>query len=56
MPRLAKVEESDGAYVHSLSDAASYTTSKDIAVNGVIGSKFSVFIALPMCANNATVC
>ena len=41
MPRLAEVEELGGAYVYLLSDAASYTTSIDIPVNGVIGSKFS---------------
>lgn len=40
MPRLAEVEELGGAYVYLLSDAASYTTSIDIPVNGVIGSKF----------------
>lgn len=39
MPRLAEVEELGGAYVYLLSDAASYTTSIDIPVNGVIGSK-----------------
>ena len=38
MPRLAEVEELGGAYVYLLSDAASYTTSIDIPVNGVIGS------------------
>ncbi|KAK4610527.1 NADP-dependent mannitol dehydrogenase [Fulvia fulva] len=37
MPRLAEVEELGGAYVYLLSDAASYTTSIDIPVNGVIG-------------------
>lgn len=37
MPRLAAVEELGGAYVYLLSDAASYTTSIDIPVNGVIG-------------------
>ncbi|KAG9190956.1 hypothetical protein G6011_09044 [Alternaria panax] len=37
MPRLASVEELGGAYVYLLSDAASYTTSIDIPVNGVIG-------------------
>ncbi|EDU39748.1 conserved hypothetical protein [Pyrenophora tritici-repentis Pt-1C-BFP] len=37
MPRLAAVEELGGAYVYLLSDAASYTTSFDILVNGVIG-------------------
>lgn len=40
IPRLAEVEELGGAYVYLLSDAASYTTSIDIPVNGVIGSKF----------------
>ncbi|KAI9898112.1 hypothetical protein N3K66_006472 [Trichothecium roseum] len=37
MPRLAQVRELGGAYVYLLSDAASYTTSIDIPVNGVIG-------------------
>ncbi|KAL0256199.1 hypothetical protein SLS55_008591 [Diplodia seriata] len=37
MPRLAEVRELGGAYVYLLSDAASYTTSIDIPVNGVIG-------------------
>jgi hypothetical protein len=41
IPRLAEVQELGGAYVYLLSDAASYTTSIDIPVNGVIGSKFS---------------
>jgi NAD(P)-dependent dehydrogenase (short-subunit alcohol dehydrogenase family) len=36
MPRLAAVEELRGAYMYLLSDAASYTTSIDIPVNGVI--------------------
>lgn len=40
MPRLAEVEELGGAYVYLLSDAASYTTSIDIPVNGVIGSEY----------------
>ncbi|KAJ5880391.1 uncharacterized protein N7473_011444 [Penicillium subrubescens] len=40
-PRLAEVQELGGAYVYLLSDAASYTTSIDIPVNGVIGSKCS---------------
>ncbi|KAM3080895.1 hypothetical protein ACMFMG_004857 [Clarireedia jacksonii] len=35
-PRLAEVQELGGAYVYLLSDAASYTTSIDIPVNGVI--------------------
>lgn len=39
-PRLAEVQELGGAYVYLLSDAASYTTSIDIPVNGVIGSKW----------------
>jgi NAD(P)-dependent dehydrogenase (short-subunit alcohol dehydrogenase family) len=39
IPRLAEVEELGGAYVYLLSDAANYTTSIDIPVNGVIGSK-----------------
>lgn len=39
IPRLAEVEELGGAYVYLLSDAASYTTSIDIPVNGVIGSE-----------------
>ncbi|RDW69970.1 hypothetical protein BP5796_08367 [Coleophoma crateriformis] len=37
IPRLAEVQELGGAYVYLLSDAASYTTSIDIPVNGVIG-------------------
>jgi hypothetical protein len=41
MPRLAELEELGGAYVYLLSDAASYTTSIDIPVNGIIGSKSS---------------
>lgn len=40
MPRLAQIQELGGAYVYLLSDAASYTTSIDIPVNGVIGSKW----------------
>ncbi|KAJ5775642.1 uncharacterized protein N7511_000653 [Penicillium nucicola] len=36
-PRLAEVQELGGAYVYLLSEAASYTTSIDIPVNGVIG-------------------
>lgn len=43
MPRLAQVQELGGAYVYLLSDAASYTTSIDIPVNGVIGSKSICF-------------
>ena len=42
MPRLAEVQELGGAYVYLLSDAASYTTSIDIPVNGVIGSEFTL--------------
>ncbi|EME87421.1 uncharacterized protein MYCFIDRAFT_28682 [Pseudocercospora fijiensis CIRAD86] len=42
IPRLAEVEELGGAYVYLLSDAASYTTSIDIPVNGVIGSAFYI--------------
>ena len=42
IPRLAEVEELGGAYVYLLSDAASYTTSIDIPVNGVIGSMNSL--------------
>ncbi|EPS35340.1 hypothetical protein H072_11286 [Dactylellina haptotyla CBS 200.50] len=38
IPRLAEVQELGGAYVYLLSDAASYTTSIDIQVNGVIGN------------------
>ncbi|RAO73008.1 uncharacterized protein BHQ10_009020 [Talaromyces amestolkiae] len=37
IPRLAEVQELGGAYVYLLSEAASYTTSIDIPVNGVIG-------------------
>lgn len=40
LPRLAQVQELGGAYVYLLSNAASYTTSIDIPVNGVIGSKY----------------
>lgn len=43
MPRLAEVQELGGAYVYLLSDAASYTTSIDIPVNGVIGSEFHLY-------------
>ncbi|TVY27007.1 putative NADP-dependent mannitol dehydrogenase [Lachnellula hyalina] len=39
IPRLAEVQELGGAYVYLLSDAASYTTSIDIPVNGVIGNQ-----------------
>lgn len=46
MPRLAEVEELGGAYVYLLSDAASYTTSIDIPVNGVIGSEYSLHYTL----------
>jgi NAD(P)-dependent dehydrogenase (short-subunit alcohol dehydrogenase family) len=45
-PRLAEVQELGGAYVYLLSDAASYTTSIDIPVNGVIGSKL-LFLSFP---------
>lgn len=48
MPRLAEVEELGGAYVYLLSEAASYTTSIDIPVNGVIGSKCPAQSALIM--------
>lgn len=44
MPRLGQVKELGGAYVYLLSDAASYTTSIDIPVNGVIGSEYITFI------------
>lgn len=47
MPRLAEVEELGGAYVYLLSDAASYTTSIDIPVNGVIGSKLRATAETP---------
>lgn len=51
-PRLAEVQELGGAYVYLLSDAASYTTSIDIPVNGVIGSKFlEIFIGIISDAN-----
>lgn len=52
MPRLAQVRELGGAYVYLLSDAASYTTSIDIPVNGVIGSEFplSLLHPLPFCS------
>lgn len=43
-PRLAEVQELGGAYVYLLSDAASYTTSIDIPVNGVIGSEFCFLV------------
>lgn len=46
MPRLAEVQELGGAYVYLLSDAASYTTSIDIPVNGVIGSELLFFYRL----------
>jgi NAD(P)-dependent dehydrogenase (short-subunit alcohol dehydrogenase family) len=39
IPILVEVQELGGAYVYLLSDAASYTTSIDIPVNGVIGSR-----------------
>lgn len=44
-PRLAEVQELGGAYVYLLSDAASYTTSIDIPVNGVIGSKCFIVLS-----------
>jgi NAD(P)-dependent dehydrogenase (short-subunit alcohol dehydrogenase family) len=47
IPRLAEVQELGGAYVYLLSDAASYTTSIDIPVNGVIGSKSKKKIPCP---------
>lgn len=47
-PRLAEVQELGGAYVYLLSDAASYTTSIDIPVNGVIGSKSAFEIISPL--------
>lgn len=47
MPRLAEVQELGGAYVYLLSDAASYTTSIDIPVNGVIGSKSYNYVVEP---------
>lgn len=50
-PRLAEVQELGGAYVYLLSDAASYTTSIDIPVNGVIGSKFSQVVLVRLDAN-----
>lgn len=46
-PRLAEVQELGGAYVYLLSEAASYTTSIDIPVNGVIGGElFFFFLSL----------
>jgi hypothetical protein len=48
-PRLAEVQELGGAYVYLLSDAASYTTSIDIPVNGVIGSEFPFSLVLIFC-------
>lgn len=51
MPRLAEVQELGGAYVYLLSDAASYTTSIDIPVNGVIGSEFHQFYSLCVMAD-----
>lgn len=50
-PRLAEVQELGGAYVYLLSEAASYTTSIDIPVNGVIGSKLHLGLILRVCAN-----
>lgn len=52
-PRLAEVQELGGAYVYLLSEAASYTTSIDIPVNGVIGSKLiPTSISSKPCADN----
>jgi hypothetical protein len=53
-PRLAEVQELGGAYVYLLSDAASYTTSIDIPVNGVIGSEWSFLRSLQPNANCIT--
>lgn len=50
-PRLAEVQELGGAYVYLLSEAASYTTSIDIPVNGVIGSEY--FQSLPKSGHHA---
>jgi NAD(P)-dependent dehydrogenase (short-subunit alcohol dehydrogenase family) len=47
IPRLAEVQELGGAYVYLLSDAASYTTSIGIPVNGVIGSEYQDFFSAP---------
>ncbi|ETS81507.1 hypothetical protein PFICI_06509 [Pestalotiopsis fici W106-1] len=45
-PRLAEVQELGGAYVYLLSDAASYTTSIDIPVNGFAEKrKIDTFLA-----------
>jgi len=46
--RLAEVQELGGAYVYLLSDAASYTTSIDIPVNGVIGSEYLLLLCLEL--------
>lgn len=43
-PRLAEAQELVGVYVYSLRDAASYTTSTDIPVNGIIESEYFCFI------------
>ena len=40
IPRLGEVQKLGEAYVYLLSDAASFTTSINIPVNGVIGSKY----------------
>jgi NAD(P)-dependent dehydrogenase (short-subunit alcohol dehydrogenase family) len=58
IPRLAQVQELGGAYVYLLSEAASYTTSIDIPVNGVIGSEFFLsFSSLEKwMTNSSTVC
>lgn len=47
-PRLAELQELGGPYVYLLSDTASYTTSIDIPMNGVIGSGylFSLWLEL----------
>ena len=53
IPRLAEVQELGGAYVYLLSDAASYTTSIDIPVNGVIGSKSGLMIKISTCRTDS---
>lgn len=59
-PRLAEVQELGGAYVYLLSNAASYTTSIDIPVNGVIGSEYfwTPFFIQAVCPikRNANLC
>ena len=42
-PRLVEVKGIGSAYVYLLNDAATCTTSTDIKVNGVVGSKFFSF-------------